>query len=63
MISVIASAVNADVAPAKLLDAGVAATTRTVIDHMRSGDLSGEEELATVLLHRGVLWVSPDGHH
>ena len=49
-VSAIASAANADVAPAKLLDAGVAATPLTVIDQMRSGDSSGEEWLATVLL-------------
>ena len=32
MVSAIASAANADVAPAKLLDAGVAATPLTVIE-------------------------------
>ena len=49
-VSATASAANADVAPAKLLDAGVAATPLTVIDQMRSGDSSGEERLATVLM-------------
>ena len=56
-VSATASAANADVAPAKLLDAGVAATPLTVIDQMRSGDSSGEEWLATVLLGCAALCV------
>ena len=48
-VSATASAANADVAPTKLLDDGVAATPLTVTDQMRSGDSSGEEWLATVL--------------
>lgn len=47
MVSAIASAANADVAPAKLRDTGDADTTSTVIDQMRFSDSSKEEKLTT----------------